>query len=108
MNCTVCNGVGKVTTEEWDREWNRFDRNSPSHYDTNRHMDRSGIEEYEVCPICKGEKEMDEVKYLPISDWKKAKIEYVEHDFGSYFVLKIDEKTFAKVPTDQVEITRRK
>lgn len=52
--CTNCSGTGKVVSDEWDREWDRFDQNSPSHWHTNKHMDNSGIEKYDTCPTCKG------------------------------------------------------
>lgn len=51
--CTKCTN-GSILNPEWDREWDRYDQNSPSHWHTNKHMENSGIEKHITCPVCNG------------------------------------------------------
>ncbi|RED54784.1 hypothetical protein [Cohnella lupini] len=99
MECFGCSGEGKVITTEWNEEWDRHDRNSPSTYDTNQWVARSGIEKYATCQVCKGTKE---VSVLSLGELEGKRIKTVKirneglKDFN-YILLRLEDDSFAKV-----------
>ncbi|OBZ08061.1 hypothetical protein [Bacillus sp. FJAT-26390] len=109
MKCFRCEGEGKVVTEEWDREWDRFSHNAPSNYDTKRHMERSGITKYKSCPVCNGLKVLTNVK-LDDLNGKNARVIEVSREGVSlidFVLIKFDDDTFAKVLIKDLEIGKR-
>ena len=98
LNCFNCDDNGKVINEEWDREWDRFDRNSPSHYDTNLWMERSGIPKYDTCPICKGSKRVEIISALSAQGkvLKRIKVD-TDEELKKYILLEFEGGTFIKV-----------
>jgi hypothetical protein len=97
MECFNCNAKGEVINEAWDREWDRHDRNSPSHYDTNLWMERSGIPKYEACPICNGTKKVEILSILSAQGKKLRSINLDTDGVHKYLLLEFEDQTFAKI-----------
>lgn len=106
--CFECNGTGNTISEEWEREWDRHDRNSPSHYDTNLWMSHSGIDKYRICPVCKGNKELNEVKSYYQLNGKNATVQqFYESGIDDYVLLRFEDGVFAKVPTKDIKYFKK-
>lgn len=109
VKCFRCDGKGQSIREEWERQWDRYDQNSPSHYDTNLWMDNSGIEKYEVCPVCNGNKELEKVNNVYQLDNKQVTIKkFYDSGFEDYVLLNFEDGTFAKVPLKSIEYFKKK
>jgi DNA-directed RNA polymerase subunit N (RpoN/RPB10) len=100
IECFECAGKGKVITDEWDREWDRFDQNSPSHYDTNRHMDTSGIEKYQTCILCKGSTQLEELDFNSLTGKNVKSVNKIKGLINELDSVRIefDDNTFINIP----------
>jgi RecJ-like exonuclease len=111
VKCFKCAGNGKAETEEWERQWDRYDQNSPSHYDTNLWMGNSGITQYETCPVCSGKGELEKLEELRIHNQlndKKVTIEkFYDSGFQDYVLLHFEDGLFAKVPLKDIEYFKK-
>lgn len=108
INCIHCAGGGVVITSEWDREWDRFDQNSPSHWDTNKHMERSGIEKHEPCPICAGSGKLNELSFNVMEGLMVKSVESIPGiiaDLDS-IRIKFEDGSFLNIPMRQKENAR--
>ena len=105
MKCFQCHGSGEVIREEWDREWDRIDRNSPSHMDTNNRMDRSGIEKMETCRVCGGEKELERARRR---DYSGVNAKIMSWELFDEILLKLEDGSYLKVAVKGVEHGKRK
>lgn len=106
--CFECNGTGETIREEWDRQWDRYDQNSPSHYHTNLWMDRSGIDKFGICPVCKGDKELNEIKSNYQLNGKNATVQQFYGDsIDDYVLLHFEDGVFAKVPTKNIKYFKK-
>ncbi|WP_458123369.1 hypothetical protein [Paenibacillus sp. Z3-2] len=100
MECFHCDDKGRIINEEWDREWDRHDRNSPSHYDTNLWMERSGIPKYDTCTVCKGSRKIEVLRATDMIGKNVRSLKVESEVVNEYILLRFEDGTIAKIPSE--------